>query len=80
MLDEVSPNKCLSGFGSAAEVGVGLLASTCEGGIYQRFLSYFCIIKSLTLCSSLESGSGAELEFHRPNHVFLQNYNKKQKK
>lgn len=72
-LGVVSPNKCLSGLGSGVEFAVELLTGTCEGGMYQRFLSYFCIIKSLILCSSLESGSGGEFEFHKPNHVFLQN-------
>ena len=74
-----SPSKCFNGLGSGIEVGAGLLVSSGAGGIYHLFLSYFCIIKSLILCSSLESGSGGELEFHKPSHVFLQNYYKTQK-
>ena len=44
------------------------------GAWYQRFLSYFCAIKSLIFCSSLESGSAwSFLLSYRPSQTFLQN-------
>lgn len=77
---EPSPRRCLSGFlsGKGCDSSVfGLAGGSWDGGMYHDFLSYFCIIKSFTLISSLDSGSGGLGEFHKPSQDRRQTFGKR---
>lgn len=68
-----SPAKCFKGFASCTICGAGF----CFGWLlYHTFLSYFFIKKSLTFCSSLDSGSGGWLESHSASQVLRHALNK----